>query len=95
MNRPHDHRPTAMLRLTIRYFASLREALGAQESLTMVQPCTVGALRDQLIARGGEHARLLARGRALRCAVDQVMADEAVPLRDGAEVAFFPPVTGG
>jgi molybdopterin synthase sulfur carrier subunit len=31
----------------------------------------------------------------VRAAVDQVMADEAEPLRDGAEVAFFPPVTGG
>lgn len=95
MKGPHDHHPRDMLRLTIRYFASLREALGEQESLRVTQPCTVGALRDQLIARGGEHARLLARGRALRCAVDQVMADEAAPLRDGAEVAFFPPVTGG
>jgi len=51
--------------------------------------------RDQLIARGGPHARVLARGRALRCALNQVMADEATPVPDGAEVAFFPPVTGG
>jgi sulfur-carrier protein len=31
----------------------------------------------------------------LRCALNQVMADETTPVPDGAEVAFFPPVTGG
>ena len=49
-----------------------------------------------LIARGGAHAERLARGRAIRCALNQAMADdEALPVPDGAEVAFFPPVTGG
>ena len=56
---------------------------------------TLGQLRDALIARGGAHAEALARGRALRCALNQVMADEATPVPAGAEVAFFPPVTGG
>jgi molybdopterin synthase sulfur carrier subunit len=28
-------------------------------------------------------------------AVNQAMADWETPLRDGDEVAFFPPVTGG
>jgi molybdopterin converting factor small subunit len=35
------------------------------------------------------------RGRAVRMAVDQVMGADAAALRDGGEVAFFPPVTGG
>lgn len=79
----------------IRYFASLREALGPDETIDLPPGATAGALRDALIARGGRHAEALARARAIRCAIDQVMADEAAPLRDGAEVAFFPPVTGG
>jgi molybdopterin synthase sulfur carrier subunit len=83
------------MKIHVRYFASLREALGASESIDVAAGTTLGALRDALIARGGEHARCLARGRAVRCALDQVMADEAQPLRDGTEVAFFPPVTGG
>jgi molybdopterin synthase sulfur carrier subunit len=83
------------MKIHVRYFASLREALGAAESLDVAAGATLGSLRDALIARGGEHARCLARGRAVRCALDHVMADEAVALRDGAEVAFFPPVTGG
>lgn len=81
--------------ITVRYFASLREALGASETVELVAPTTLGQLRDALIGRGGRHAEALARGRALRCALNQVMADEAVPVPAGAEVAFFPPVTGG
>jgi sulfur-carrier protein len=48
-----------------------------------------------LLARGGRHAEALARGRAVRCALNQAMGDEAMTIPDGAEVAFFPPVTGG
>jgi molybdopterin synthase sulfur carrier subunit len=83
------------MRVQVRYFASLREALGAFESVDVPAGSTLGALRDGLLARGGEHARCLARGRAVRCALDQVMADDAALLHEGAEVAFFPPVTGG
>jgi molybdopterin synthase sulfur carrier subunit len=83
------------MQVQVRYFASLREALGPSESVAVEPGTTLGALRDHLIARGGRHAEALARGRAVRCALDQVMSDEAAVLRDGAEVAFFPPVTGG
>ena len=37
----------------------------------------------------------LARDKLVRLALDQAMADESAALHDGAEVAFFPPVTGG
>lgn len=83
------------MKVTVRYFASLREALGASEVVEVPEGATAGGLRDALAGRGGPHAAALARGRAVRCAVDQVMAPEATALRDGAEVAFFPPVTGG
>ena len=53
-------------------------------------------LRDELIARDGAYGEALARGKAVRLSLDQTMvADESAPLADGAEVAFFPPVTGG
>ena len=32
---------------------------------------------------------------ALRSALDQALCDESAPVREGAELAFFPPVTGG
>ncbi len=84
-----------MTALTVRYFASIREALGAIETVDVAAGSTVGNVRDQLIARGGAHARALARGRALRSALNQVLCDEAATIGEGAELAFFPPVTGG
>ncbi len=83
------------MKVTVRYFAALREALGAQESVQLGDGATLAALRDHLIAVSPRHADALRRGRSLRCAVNQVLADETVVLADGAEVAFFPPVTGG
>ena len=83
------------MKVQVRYFASLREALGTQETVDVDAGSTLGMLRDRLIARGGEHARALARGRAVRAALDQAMAEDTAALHDGAEVAFFPPVTGG
>ncbi len=84
-----------LMNVQVRYFASLREALGASESVSLPAGSSLGGLRDALIARGGRHAEVLARGRALRCALNQQMADEATLVPGGAEVAFFPPVTGG
>jgi molybdopterin synthase sulfur carrier subunit len=84
-----------VMKLQVRYFASIREALGAGETVELPAGSTLGALRDALIARGGSHAEALGRGRALRAALNQVMADESAVVEEGAEVAFFPPVTGG
>jgi molybdopterin synthase sulfur carrier subunit len=86
---------SSIMQVQVRYFAALREALGASESISMPAGATLAALRDSLLARSDAHARCLARGRAVRCALDQVLVDESTALHDGAEVAFFPPVTGG
>ncbi len=83
------------MNVNLRYFASLREALGQAESLAIPAGTSVGALRDLLIERGGAHAEALARGKAVRLALNQAMADESAALTEGAEVGFFPPVTGG
>jgi molybdopterin synthase sulfur carrier subunit len=83
------------MKVTVRYFASIREAVGQGSEALQTASETLGALRDELVARGGPHAAVLARGKAVRMALDQVMSDDAAPLRDGCEVAFFPPVTGG
>ncbi len=83
------------MNVNVRFFASLRESLGPQTGVAVPADATVGVVRDELIARGGAHACALARGRALRCAIDQVLCDESARVVEGAEVAFFPPVTGG
>ena len=83
------------MKVRLRYFASLREALGEGETVDVAPGATLGALRDALVARSERHAAVLARGRAVRAALNQRLATEDAVVPDGAEVAFFPPVTGG
>lgn len=80
--------------IQILYFAGLKESLGrGVDTVDLPEGVkTVGDLRDWLVANG---APVLATTRNLRCAVNQEMAPAATPLKDGDEVAFFPPVTGG
>ena len=82
--------------IQVRYFASLREAVGqSTESLDLPPSVTtVGALRDHLAARG-EPWKALGAVRNLRAAVNQDMVGMEAPVAAGDEVAFFPPVTGG
>jgi molybdopterin synthase sulfur carrier subunit len=83
--------------VTILYFASLREAVGiAREVLRLpVGVDSAGDLRAWLAERGGAWREALGDGRNVQVAIDQFVAQWTSPIRDGAEVAFFPPVTGG
>lgn len=84
------------MQLKIVYLARLRDALGcSSESLELADGGSVDVLRAALRARGGPWARELAEGRAVRIAVNHEMSASDVTLRDGDEIAFFPPVTGG
>jgi sulfur-carrier protein len=83
------------VKLTVKYFASVREAIGRAGEQLDSQAATVAALRAELVARGGAYAQSLAPGKSVRVAVDQVMREESAVLAEGCEVAFFPPVTGG
>jgi sulfur-carrier protein len=83
--------------ITLMYFARLRETFGAA-SEKLALPAGVATLDDVralLAARGGAWAHELAAGRAFRAAVNQSIARADTPVKDGDEVAFFPPVTGG
>ena len=85
------------MHITILYFARLREALGnARERVEVPgDVATLGQLRAWLIARGDPWRDAFTRIAPIRAAVDHVVCGEETFLRDGAEVAFFPPVTGG
>jgi molybdopterin synthase sulfur carrier subunit len=85
------------MKVTLKFFASVREQLGTSSEGIDLPPdvASVGALRAHLMQRGGAWAEALDPRRALRMACNQVMCGEDAPLTDGAEVAFFPPVTGG
>jgi sulfur-carrier protein len=80
------------------YLARLREAFastGESFALTGTGEPTVAALLDALRARGGAYRVELGGGRAVRVAVNHAVAKLDDIVRDGDEVALFPPVTGG
>ena len=83
--------------LTLLYFARLRENLGQAQEEMAWQPmlASVGALLDVLRARGPDWQAALSDTQAVRVAVNQDLAQPTTPLKDGDEVALFPPVTGG
>mgnify|MGYP001202678517 CR=1 FL=1 len=88
------------MKLDVRYFAQVREALGPGETCAWPdeeagRPLTVGQLRAWLIGRSPQHAAALDLSIPLRAACNQLMCHPDELLVDGAEVAFFPPVTGG
>lgn len=83
------------MQVTIKYFASVREAIGQGREVRETGARTLSDLRDELLAASPAHAASLARGKSVRMALNQVMRDESATLTDGCEVAFFPPVTGG
>ena len=83
------------MKVEIRYFASIREALGESETLDVGEAADVAAVRDALIAKGGRHAGVLSRQRAVRGARNRVLVAESAAVAEGDEIGFFPPVTGG
>ncbi|MDB5965083.1 MAG: moaD, partial [Polaromonas sp.] len=74
------------MKITIRYFASIREAIGHGTESRDTAATTLAGLRDELLAAGPAHAAALARGRAVRMALDQVMSDDLAALHEGCEV---------
>lgn len=85
------------MKIQLRFFASIREALNlTQETVELPETVqTVGDVRAYLRARGGVWDEVLAEGRAVRMACNQVMTTADATLTADCEVAFFPPVTGG
>jgi molybdopterin converting factor subunit 1 len=85
------------MKLQVRYFARLRERFACDAEVLAVSAdiATVADLITLLLARGGVWAEELGAGRVYRVALDQELADPTAPLHEGAEVAIFPPVTGG
>jgi molybdopterin synthase catalytic subunit len=81
------------IQVKVRFFASLRQAVG-QAALERQIPLgsTVAGLRQDLTA---EYPKLPAASGAIYAAINRAYAGDGTVLRDGDEVAFFPPVSGG
>ena len=85
------------MRLQLRYFAWVRERIGAgSEEVDLPDRVrTVEELICWLRERGSRYDFAFRDPAAIRIAIDQEMADPAASIRNAREVAFFPPMTGG
>ncbi len=80
--------------INIRFFAMLRERLGVDKvDFQYTDEKTVSDIKQKLIARG-EPWTLLAEQDVL-IALNQTLTSASATVKDGDEIAFFPPVTGG
>lgn len=86
-----------MRQIQLLYFARIRETL-ATESETLGLPeevNTVAELIAWLAARGDAWAEVFASRQVFRVAINQEVVSKSCAIPAGAEVAIFPPVTGG
>ena len=81
------------MRVTVRLFARLRDIAGAPELARDITPgTTIGAVWRQLTR---EFPDLAAYDRSISSAVNADYARMDHEVRDGDEIAFLPPVSGG
>lgn len=81
------------MKIRVRFFASLRDIVGRRE---VVLELPEGVTASELLQRfAGEHPRLQALLPSLLLAVNREYVESTQLLRDGDEVAFIPPVSGG
>ena len=80
------------MKLTVKFFARYREALGMDSLNVEGNFATVDDVRALLAQRDG--AEVLSE-QNLMCARNEDLCQLDEPVADGDEVAFFPTVTGG
>jgi molybdopterin synthase sulfur carrier subunit len=84
------------MRVTVRLFARLRELAGRSEwpedIADIANGATVAGVWRSVV---GHHPELEPFGGAISCAVNANFARMNAAVKDGDEVAFLPPVSGG
>ena len=84
------------LSVNILYFASIGESLGIEDEIIELpqEGLSLGELKEKLAIRGPAWEKVM-RSTTLQSALNQAISCDTASLRDGDEIAFFPPVTGG
>ena len=85
------------MKVNVLYFASLREAVGTNREVLELPTsvATVASLIEFLAQRGPQWREALQQSKGMKCAMNQEVVGADTAITDGAEIAFFPPVTGG
>ena len=83
--------------IKVLYFARLKESLNySTEDIDLPADITnVVHLKAHLAKRGEAWANLFNGKQSIRAAINHALVDDNAQIKDGDEVAFFPPVTGG
>lgn len=82
--------------INVLYFASLRDRIGtAAEEQELPADATIVGVMEILKTRDGACADAFGGKTSVLAAINQEMAKPEESIKDGDEVAFFPPVTGG
>ena len=82
--------------IRLRLFASIRELTNADEEFFPYENFhTVADLKKVLSHRGGSWESVFSGKMVIKTAVNKELVSDEYSLKDGDEVAFFPPVTGG
>ncbi|OYR18745.1 molybdopterin converting factor subunit 1 [Brucella thiophenivorans] len=85
------------MRVKLVYFAWVRENIGKGEEVIDLpsDTITVGELISHLKTLGDEYEIAFEHEKVIRAAINQEHAEHNELVRDGNEVALFPPMTGG
>ena len=83
--------------ITVLYFARLKESLNySTEEMKLPEGVkTIAQLKTHLAKRGEAWAHLFNGKQTIRAAINHALVDDESAVKDGDEVGFFPPVTGG
>lgn len=80
--------------INVLFFAQVKELVGVDRLEVNAEFETAEALRAHLSERGDKWQLALESGKLL-VAVNQTICPLESAIKDGDEIAFFPPVTGG
>lgn len=83
--------------IKVLYFARLKESLNySTEDMPLPAGVSnISQLKAHLAQRGEAWANLFNGKQPIRAAINHALVDNNAAIKDGDEVAFFPPVTGG